>query len=147
MPTDLVPVSSTFSTANMKPGNGDDGDAVWAQKLAENTGFNKVWEGDNTKRFKVTFGSAHITDGEGGVNAGSAVKTISFSTKTLGWDNYTSSSSYTVMLTQRVLGGGFGLPVSLSVRAKGTTSFDVVAFADYGSFAAEADFEWLAIGY
>ncbi len=57
MATNLVPASSSWTTANMKPAAGDDGDETWGQNVAENTGFN--WLGCTNKP-SVSYGTKDI---------------------------------------------------------------------------------------
>lgn len=39
MASTIVPTTASWATTNMKPGPGEQADALWAQKIADNTGF------------------------------------------------------------------------------------------------------------
>lgn len=141
MATNLVPASSSFTTTNMKPDAGDDGDEVWGQQMAENSGFN----------FLGTTNKPYVAWGTKTVNydyAFDTTTTVTISTdKTEGIANFPNAFVALVQPVNRP-GGALPLVVDVSSVTPGASSSFVItvrnaAGAGTGSFTVN----WFAFGY
>lgn len=154
--------SSAFSTASMKPDPGEQGDAIWAQKIAENTGhvyyreqmvpifYNSTSSGLTVtglfvKRAGQSYARVRFASNSG---LGSITTTLSAFLSTSDYGNFgaADSTAATTNVTQTINADtSYTLELDISGLSNGTAYYLVVSHSSNMAAAHPVGF-WLIYG-